>query len=94
MSKKRKFFYRRKPQYPIIQGNLADDSLTELCKTGLYKTTFNLIELNTNKNFTCVCWSKLIPILKGDLVVAQGFISNDCFICKSVTKIKAPYSFG
>ena len=94
MAKKRKFFYRSKPQYPIIQGNLAEDSTTELCKTGLYKTAFNLIELNTKKEIPCVYWCKLIPILKGELVIAQGFMSNECFICKDVKKINVPYNFG
>ena len=94
MAKKRKFFYRNKPQYPIIQGNLADDSLTELCKTGLYKTTFSLVELNSGKTIPCVYWSKLIPVLKGELVVIKGFMANDCIICKDVKKINVPYSFG
>lgn len=94
MAKKRKFFYRNKPQYPVIQGNLADDSVTELCSTGLHKTTFNLIRLDTGNVIPCVLWAYMKPILKGQLVAAEGFLSHECFICKDVKKINVPYSFG
>jgi len=93
MARKRKFFYRKKPQYPVIQGNLAEDSKTEFCKTGIYKTTFNIITLQTNKEIPCVYWSNFQPIKKGQLVIIEGFKKNDCFICKKVTLINIPYNF-
>lgn len=89
----RKYGYKSKSSFPVIQGNLAADSLCELCKTGLYKTTFDLISLISGKIIPCVYWSKLDTIKKGQLVVISGFLSNNCLICEDVKKIDTPYKF-
>lgn len=93
MSRK-KCFRKKKIEYPIIQGTLTDDSLTKICNTGVYKTTFNLNCIESQKEIPCVFWSNLIPILKGEMVIVEGFMSKKCFICKDVKKINVPYSFN
>lgn len=90
---RKKFRYKSKPTFPVIQGNLAADSSTQLCSTGEYKTTFDLISLTSGKIIPCVYWSKLETIEKGQLVVISGFLSHECLICKSVKKIDVPYNF-
>ncbi len=93
MAKKKIRFKKPKPNFPTIQGNLANDTVTQLCKTGLYKTTFDLIGLNTGKIYPCVFWSNLEKIEKGQLVIIAGFKSNDCIICKDIKKIKTPIKY-
>lgn len=89
----RKFKFKSKPTFPVIQGNLAADSLCELCSTGLYKTTFDLISLTTGKIIPCVYWSKLDTFKKGQLVIIEGFMNNNTIICKDIKKIDVPYRF-
>jgi len=94
MFRRKKKRHYKKAEYPILQGNIVEDSVTETCSTGKFKTTFNIITLQTNKEVPCVYWSNFQTIKKGQLVILEGFKKNDCFICKKVTMIDTPYNFG
>ena len=92
MTKKR--HHKEKKQYPIYQGHLVEDSKTEICSTQRYKTSFEIIDIETKKQIPCVFWSFTHPIQKGQLVIVEGTKKNDCFICFKVQKIDRPYTFG
>ena len=92
MRKKRKNYIKK--QFPVIQGHLIAESKTELCATERYKTSFDIIDIATNKQISCVFWSFTHPIKKGQLVAVEGTQKNGCFICFKVQKIDRPYVFG
>lgn len=84
---------RERKEYPVIQGNLIEDSTIELCSTNKHKTAFTIAEINTKKEVQCVYWGFLHPISKGQLVIVKGTSKNNCFICFDVKKIDRPYIF-
>ncbi len=92
--KRRRSHYQRKKEYPVLQGHLVDDSKTEICSTDRYKTSFEIIEVETKKQIQCVHWGFLKTISKGQLVAIEGTKKNDCFICFRLHKIQIPYTFG
>ena len=83
----------KRKELPVIQGNLVEDSITELCSTQRYKTTFDLTAINSGKLFHCVYWGYLNKIKKGQLVVISGFNRDDSIICDDVKQINSPYKF-
>lgn len=94
MSKRRKRHYKEKKQYPVLQGHLVEDSKTEICSTQRYKTSFDIIEIETKKQISCVYWGFISTITKGQLMAVEDIKKNDCFICFKLHKIDVPYTFG